>query len=113
MEDSLLRRIYLLGHDMVSVLHKGDLELYFEMLEKRGTLLEELDLYKHPSEIDPDWQEIATALQEQHQVLTAALAEQEGRMQEELAGMHRYKGASRSYNQTAARPQILNENLRV
>lgn len=113
MEDSLLRKIYRLGQSMAAVLDTGDLEHYFQLLDERGTLLDQLDGYRHPSDIDPDWQDIALALQEQHQVLTAAIAEQERRMQEELAGMQRYKGASRSYHRQEARPQILNDNLRV
>lgn len=112
-EDSLLRKIYLLGQEMASVLQNGDLEHYFELLDERGTLLEELNGYQHPSEIDPNWQEIAAALKEQHEILTAALADQERKMQEELAGMQRYKGASRSYHRPEERSQILDENLRV
>ena len=34
-----------------------DLVLFFDLVAERGTLLEELDLYKHPSEIDPNWQD--------------------------------------------------------
>lgn len=113
MDDSLLRNIYLIGQEMASALQQGNLEHYFELLDERGTLLEEILGYQHPSEIDPNWKDVASALQEQYEVLTTALAEQERKMQEELGGMQRYKGASRSYQQSEARPQILNDNLRV
>lgn len=111
MKDSLLRKIYDKGQEMASALQNDQVEPYFQLVEERGTLLEELDRYEHPSEIDPDWQEIATALQEQYQVLTTAIAAQERRMQEELAAVQRYKGASRSYQPSARPAQILNQNL--
>lgn len=113
MEDNLLQQIYFLGQEMASALQNDDLEGYFELLGKRGTLLVELNEYQHPSEIDPNWQETTDALKAQHDVLMEAVSERERRMQEELTGMQRYKGATRSYQRPDQRSQILNENLRV
>ncbi len=113
MKDSHLRQIYTLGQEMVSVLQNGDVDRYFELLEERGTLVEELNGYDRPSENDPDRSALEAALKEQHQVLLQAVADQERRMQEALAGMQRYRGAARSYQRPDERSQILNENLRV
>ena len=113
METSLLQRIYDVGQEMAAALDVDDLERYFELVDKRGMLLEELGQYGHASEVDPNWMTTGDLLAQQYQRLMASLVEREKKMQDELTGMHRYKGASRSYRRSETRPQILNENLRV
>lgn len=113
MAASLLQDIYRLGEEITSSLSNGDLDRYFELLDERGTLLDTLSRYKHPSEIDPDWENISRALKEQHHVIMDAVTECERRMQNTLTGMERFKDASRSYHQPEQRTQILNDDLRV
>lgn len=113
MEGSLLRDLFLMGERLASALVDGDLDSYFDLLDERGTLLDGLNAYQHPSDIDPDWQEISEALQEQHHVLTIAVAEREREMQEALAELERFKGAARTYQRSEPRAQILNSDLRV
>lgn len=102
-----------MGEKLSSALAEGDLDSYFDLLDERGTLLEGLNEYQHPSEIDPDWLEISEALQEQHYVLTIAVAERERQMQEALTELERFKGAARTYQRSEPRAQILNSDLRV
>lgn len=113
MERSLLDDIYDIGENLASALINADLDRYFELVDKRGTLLECLGEYQHPSEIDADWREMWTRLQEQHEFIMATLAAHEMQMQEALGEFERFKGASRTYQRSNPRRQILDSELRV
>lgn len=113
MEGSLLQSIHDVGEELSSALEKADLKHFLVLLEKRGTLLERMIEYEHPSEVDPDWRSLAPALITQHERLTAALDTEERRMQDMLAELERFKGASRSYQRTTPGSQILNKDLRI
>ncbi len=113
MEGSLLQRIYDLGEELSSALSRADLEAFFELVEKRGTLLDKLTRYAHPFDVDPDWKIISEALKEQHRKLATAVAGEQKKMQDVLTELERFKGASRSYQGSASRSQILSEDLRV
>jgi len=113
MEGSLLQNILLRGEELSSALVSGDLENYFELLDQRGRLVDRLQEFQHPSEIDSDWRGVSEALRKQHQVLTYAFTERERQMQEELTELERFKEAARTYQIVEPRTQILNRDLRV
>lgn len=113
MDRFLLDDLYAIGENLASALINADMDRYFELVDKRGTLLESLSDYQHPSEIDPDWREMWTRLQEQHEFIMATLAAHEIQMQEALGEFERFKGASRTYQRSGPGRQILNSELRV
>lgn len=113
MESSLFQNIHDIGQEAYSALSVADLERFFVLLNKRGTLLERLFEHKHPSSVDQDWRSHSVALLEQQQLLTDALEATERRAQDMLTALERFKGASRTYQRTTPRSQILNKDLRI
>lgn len=113
MPSNLLHDLYELGEAMRIALDDEDLDTYVETLEQRGTLLDTIQQYGHPSEIAPDWRETARALAAQHEALMAAVTRQQERMQDSLARLTQLRGAQQSYIGTERRGRILNDDLRV
>ena len=112
MAAGLLHQIFDVGEKMRSALESDQIDEYLELLAQRGTLLDSLQGYKHPSQIEPEWQPICEAIAGQHELLTAALADCESRLQDELLKLGKTKGARRSYNPPQESRKILNEDLR-
>ena len=110
---TLLDDLFALGEKMHSALESERLDDYLELLTQRGTLLDILSGYEHPSQIDADWHSIAGRLAKQHELLMQAASEYEERMRDSLVRLERTKGAGRSYHAAPARKNILNENLRI
>lgn len=109
---NLLRAVHALGEQMCAALRDDDLDAFFGFVEQRTALLEQLQAYTHPSEVDPEWETTATALAAQHDVLTAALAGQERRMSEALRALERFKDARHRYGaQPNPRPGILGRHF--
>lgn len=113
MATNLLEDLLAVGEQMKKALDGGETDAYLELLEKRGTLLDAISAYPHPSEIDPNWKTTAAALSGQHDQLVEAAEAQCRRMQEALTRMKQVEGARRSYRQASGRRNILNENLRA
>lgn len=108
---NLLQKIFALGESMGTALDSEDLDQFFALTEERGTLLEGLNAYEHPAEICPDWQQLASALKEQHQRITGAIAAQERRLTEGLGSIEKYKGAQQSYSSPPPRNSILHQDV--
>lgn len=113
MDASLLRNIHDVGEELCRALESTNLARFLELLEKRGTLLERMYQCEHPSDLDSNWRNISSELQEQYQRLSTALEAEKIRIQEALTEVERFKGASLSYQRTTPKGQILNKNLRI
>lgn len=101
------------GEAMMTALENEDIDAYLALLQERGTLLDAILSYRHPSDIDVNWMESAEALSSQHAALIEAAEAQHRRMQDALTRLEQIKGAHRSYHQPIGQRTILNENLRV
>lgn len=112
-EPTLLQRIYDVGERMQAALYNDDLDTFFQLTEQRGTLIDDLQAFTHPREIDPDWHDVADALEEQQVAINEALATQEQRLADALNNRERFKEARQQYHSSAPRSRILRQNLRV
>ncbi len=113
MSAPFLQNLLDLGDKLKDALEKGEMDTYFDVLDERGTLLDAILAYRHPSELDTDWKTTASALAHQNDALMEAAELQRRRMQNEMIRIEQVKEAQRSYAQLTAPPNILNENLRV
>lgn len=113
MSPSLLQNLLDVGEKMKNALEQGQVDTYLALLDDRGTLLDTLLIYRHPSEVDPNWAEMASALSLQNDALMDIALSQRQRMQDAINRIEQVRDANRSYLQTPGRSNILNENLRV
>lgn len=97
---------------MCEALVNDDLDGFFELAERRGTLIGELRSADHPSDVDPEWQTTADAMARQHETLTRELARQQERLQRAMGGAERYRHARQQYAERPGPSQILHRNVR-
>jgi hypothetical protein len=71
---SLLARIYDLGEQLRAALAAERLESAAALVQERDLLVQRLEAFNHPSEVDPSWQHWRDRLADQHKTLTKALA---------------------------------------
>lgn len=109
---NLLEELLAAGRNMQSALEKGRIETYFDLLDERGRLLDQLSAYRHPSDVAQDWDRRAAELVAQNDALMRTAVAQRQRMQETLNRIGQVKAAQRSYRQAVARNTILDDNLR-
>lgn len=109
----LLQNLLDLGERMITALERGEMDTYFTLLDERGTLLDRILDYRHPSEIDPGWKAAAEALALQHEAIMEIAASNSRRMQDAITRIEQVKEAQRSYHRPVGRSNILNANLRV
>ncbi len=113
MPSDLLQDLFHIGENMQASLADGEMDTFFDLVAERGTLLEILRSYRHPSDVDADWEEMAAALTDQDKMLLTAAELQRERMRDAVTRVEQVKEAQRSYLRPGARSTILNENLRV
>lgn len=113
MASHLIQDLLSIGDQMKTCLENGDLDTFYDLVSERGTLLETLQSYRHPSEIDENWEERATVLSDQNAELMEAAETQRGRMKDAVTRLEQVKEAQRSYLRPGGRPNILNQNLRA
>lgn len=109
----LIRDLYEVGENMRAALREDDTDRYLELIEERGTLLDKMRRYDHPSQIDENWRELADVLRTQQSELMEEALQQERRIQEALGRLEQLKSAGRSYQEVSPRRNILDKNLRV
>jgi phage shock protein A len=112
MADQLLERIYEIGNRMYEALQAGDTDAFYEQVHQRGELLNELSESPAPVEATPEWEQLAAALAEQHQMLDRAIADHERQLTEAMGALQRFKGARTLYGQGSPAAGILRENVR-
>lgn len=71
---NLLARIYHLGERLRAALDAERLEAASALVQERDLLVQRLEAFNHPSEVDPSWQQWRDRLAAQHEALTEALA---------------------------------------
>jgi len=70
---SLLAKIYDLGNQLLEALKQNRLESAAALAEERDLLVERLEAFNHPSEVDPAWKQWRSKFAAQHEALTEAL----------------------------------------
>lgn len=112
--NDLFDAVYEIGQRMCAALDAGELELFFELVHERGTLLESIQNSVQPAEIDPEQRRrMGAALAEQQQQLVTAAAAQHRRLGEALVEIERFKSARQQYRQQPRGGRILSEHLSV
>lgn len=111
---NLLQELYALGEQMRTALEAGEIDEFGRLVVARGAVLQRLSDYAGPADIDPDWEETATALKRQHDSLTHSMAEEEQRVEEALNALARFKDARQTYTAAPSSDArgILNPELR-
>ena len=109
---NVLDGLYALGERLCLALEVGDVETVALLMQERGALVERLQDFAHPAEVDPDWQRHASALQQQHHAIVDAATAQKKQFEEALEALGHVKRARARYNERPARAPILNKNLR-
>jgi len=107
---TLLNAVYALGERLRAVLEAGDVDIFADLVDARGALLEGLDA---SSLAAPDeWRQLAALLHEQQAALMIAAAAHEQRLQAAQRTLKQLKQASTQYRKRRERPRILHEHLR-
>lgn len=111
--EDLLEDLLAAGRSMQNALERGRLERFFELLDERSALLDDLFASRHPSDITAEGKVRASELAAQHDALMEAAVAQQQRMEDSLNRIEQVKAARRSYSASPGRSSILDENLRV
>lgn len=96
----LFERIYQLGERLVDALEAERFESAAALVQERDLLVERLEAFQHPSDVDPSWHQWRDRFAAQHEALTAAFATHterttdQRRRVETLSHAHREYGAS-------------------
>ncbi|MEX0822377.1 MAG: hypothetical protein WD021_09550 [Rhodothermales bacterium] len=113
MSDPILQQLFDLGEKMKNALESGEINTYYDLVGERGTLLDTLESYRHPSDVASNWKEMATALADQNDELMEAAETEQRRIRDAITRFEQVRSAQRSYLHPTGRSNILNENLRV
>lgn len=70
----LLARIYDLGEQLCEALERHRLESALALIQERDLLIQRLEDFNHPSEVDPAWKQWRVKFATQHEALTRAFA---------------------------------------
>ena len=108
---TLLDGLYALGERLCLALEAGDVETFACLMQERGALVERLQSFAHPADVDPDWQQHASALQQQHHAIVKAATARKEQFEEALEALGHVKRARARYHKRPARASILNKNL--
>lgn len=70
----LLQKIYDLGEELCAAIEQERLESAAALVQERDLLVQRLEAFNHPSEVDPAWKQWRSKFSAQHEALTNALA---------------------------------------
>lgn len=110
---TVLDALFSLGERLCLALEAGDVDTVVRLVEERGVLVEDLQRFAHPAEIDPDWRQYAAAFKQQQRAIVEAAAAHEQRLAAALEALGHVKHARARYGERSTRAPILNKNLCV
>lgn len=107
----LLIELHAVGESMLVALADDELAPFFELVERRGRLVERLREAPAPAEPSAEWRALTERLAAQHERLRSAMAGRERGMEEEIATIERFHQAQKHYTPAAPRGRILRSSL--
>lgn len=101
---SLLAKIYDLGERLCEALERDRIESAAALAQERDLLVERLEAFDHPSEVDPAWKQWRSKLAAQHAALTSALTTLDERTTDMRRQVETLSQAHEQYGKSHAPP---------
>lgn len=111
----LFDRLIEVGDELLEAIDRQQFDRVADVLERRGRLLERLDQTPGADEPQrhPRWDTVRERLEEQHELIRAALTDRRDTIEEELQEMREYRTARTAYGSSnGSSRQILSESVR-
>ena len=97
-------RIYRLGERLLAALQAERLETAEALVQERDLLVQRLEAFQHPSEVDASWKQWRTRLAAQHEALVSAFAAHTEQATDQRRRVETLSHAHRKYGSTHAPP---------